>query len=227
MSESAIWVALSVDWMDSPMLDGLTSGSRLAWVCLLCEAKAKGRGGIVRIRAERFARAYGLETSEVVAMIEAAKRGGAIEERDGSLTIVNWRKYQQKASKAAHYESRSQNRQIGKKAPTVQDSTGQDSTPHASHAPQAGGRSKRFVPPTVDEVREYCAERGNGVDPEAFLAHYEARGWMAGKSRVKDWRACVRTWERQSEKTDWRAKRAQRDVGEGQIALPIQTIGGD
>ena len=56
--------------------------------------------------------------------------------------------------------------------------------------------SKRFIPPNVDEVAEYCNERQNGVDPQAFVDYYESTGWMRGKSKIKDWKACVRTWER-------------------------------
>lgn len=55
---------------------------------------------------------------------------------------------------------------------------------------------KVFVPPTVDEVREYCSERGNNIDPEVFVDFYESKGWMIGKSKMKDWKAAVRTWER-------------------------------
>lgn len=55
----------------------------------------------------------------------------------------------------------------------------------------------RFTPPTVEEVAAYCRERGNNVVAEAFVDHYEASGWMRGKTKIKDWRACVRTWERE------------------------------
>jgi uncharacterized protein YdaU (DUF1376 family) len=54
----------------------------------------------------------------------------------------------------------------------------------------------KFTPPSVKEVREYCQERSNGVDPQTFVDHYEANGWMRGKTKVKDWKACVRTWEK-------------------------------
>ncbi|MBR5792391.1 MAG: hypothetical protein IKY34_04725 [Ruminiclostridium sp.] len=57
-------------------------------------------------------------------------------------------------------------------------------------------KKNRFVPPSLDEVRAYCRERGNSVDPQRFLAHYEASGWMRGKTKISDWRAAVRTWER-------------------------------
>ena len=56
-------------------------------------------------------------------------------------------------------------------------------------------RSKRFVPPTVDEVRAYCQERGNCVNPQRFVDYYSSNGWMVGKTKMKDWKAAVRTWE--------------------------------
>lgn len=57
---------------------------------------------------------------------------------------------------------------------------------------------KRFVPPTVDEVREYCDERKNNVDPQHFVDYYETRGWRVhgGVAEMVDWKACVRSWER-------------------------------
>ena len=61
-------------------------------------------------------------------------------------------------------------------------------------------RAKRFVPPTVDQVREYCEERGNGVNPQRFVDYYSSNGWMVGKNKMKDWKAAVRTWE-QKEKS--------------------------
>ena len=59
-----------------------------------------------------------------------------------------------------------------------------------------GAKAKRFIPPTVDEVAAYCQERGNGLDPEAFVDFYASKGWMVGKNPMKDWKAAVRTWER-------------------------------
>ena len=56
--------------------------------------------------------------------------------------------------------------------------------------------TKRFVPPTVEQVREYCDARGNRIDPAAFVDHYTANGWMRGKNKLKDWKAAVRTWEK-------------------------------
>ncbi len=57
-------------------------------------------------------------------------------------------------------------------------------------------RAARFPPPTVDEVRDYCQEHGNSVDPERFVDFYASKGWLVGKTKMKDWRAAVRSWER-------------------------------
>lgn len=54
----------------------------------------------------------------------------------------------------------------------------------------------RFIPPTVEEVKAYCQERRNNVDPQRFVDFYETKGWMVGKNKMKDWRAAVRTWEK-------------------------------
>lgn len=50
--------------------------------------------------------------------------------------------------------------------------------------------------PTLDDVKAYCSERGNKVDPERFIDYYTANGWKVGKNPMKDWKAAVRTWER-------------------------------
>jgi len=64
--------------------------------------------------------------------------------------------------------------------------------------------NRTFVKPTVEEVRNYCLERKNSVDPVAFISFYESKGWMIGKNKMKDWKAAVRTWERsrQAEQKD-------------------------
>ena len=62
-------------------------------------------------------------------------------------------------------------------------------------------KRKVFSTPTVDDVRAYCLERNNKVDPQSFVDFYESKGWMIGKNKMKDWKAAVRTWERSETKT--------------------------
>ena len=56
--------------------------------------------------------------------------------------------------------------------------------------------TKKFTPPTVDQVAEYCKERRNGIDAQRFVDYYTSNGWMVGRNKMKDWKATVRTWER-------------------------------
>ena len=90
--------------------------------------------------------------------------------------------------------------------------------------PLKGAASGGFQTPTLSEVRDYCNERQNSVDPEEFLDFYTSKGWLIGKTPMKDWKACIRTWEknqknkaapdRYADIDDWaRRRKAENDSG--------------
>jgi hypothetical protein len=53
-----------------------------------------------------------------------------------------------------------------------------------------------FIEPTYNEILEYCTQRKNGIDVNKFINFYTSKGWMVGKNKMKDWKACVRSWEK-------------------------------
>ena len=53
-----------------------------------------------------------------------------------------------------------------------------------------------FKKPKLDEVKNYCILRKNNIDAESFIDFYESKNFMIGKNKMKDWKACIRTWER-------------------------------
>ena len=57
-------------------------------------------------------------------------------------------------------------------------------------------KKKIFQKPTFEEVEAYCRERNNSVDVKRWYDYYTANGWKVGKNAMKDWRAAVRTWEK-------------------------------
>lgn len=75
--------------------------------------------------------------------------------------------------------------------------------------------------PSLSEIRDYCNERQNGIDPEEFYDFYTSKGWLIGKTPMKDWKACIRTWEKNRKKNgnqdryadidDWLRRRQQDD----------------
>lgn len=54
---------------------------------------------------------------------------------------------------------------------------------------------RQIIPPKLEWVQEYCRERGNGIDAQRFIDHYQSNGWMVGRTKMKDWQAAVRNWE--------------------------------
>ena len=66
--------------------------------------------------------------------------------------------------------------------------------------PKESNAHTRFTPPSAEEVRAYCKERGNSVDAECFVDFYASKGWKIGAAPMKDWKAAVRTWEKRNEK---------------------------
>jgi phage replisome organizer N-terminal domain protein len=65
-----------------------------------------------------------------------------------------------------------------------------------SSAKSTTTKRKRFEKPTLSQITQYCLERNNCVNAEQFYDYYESNGWKVGKNSMKDWKACVRTWER-------------------------------
>ena len=57
-------------------------------------------------------------------------------------------------------------------------------------------QNKKFIKPTIEEVKQYCLERNNNVDAEHFIDYYNSNGWKVGKNSMKDWKATIRNWER-------------------------------
>ena len=59
-------------------------------------------------------------------------------------------------------------------------------------------KEKRFKKPTLEEIQDYCKERNNNIDAQSFIDFYESKGWKVGNQSMKDWKACIRTWERRN-----------------------------
>lgn len=100
------------------------------------------------------------------------------------ITVLNYDEYQDI------------NQQTTSESPTDHQQT-TSQPPHIKEIKQTKEikESRRFTPPSVDEVRLYCQERDNHIDPGNFVDFYQAKNWYIGKNKMKDWRAAVRTWE--------------------------------
>ena len=94
---------------------------------------------------------------------------------------------------------------------------------------EIGKKEKRFTPPTLDEVRAYCEERKNNIDPQSFIDFYESKGWMIGKNKMKDFRACIRTWEKRERPSsikipvpDWMDNTGDSEMADAELIAEIE-----
>ena len=66
-------------------------------------------------------------------------------------------------------------------------------------------KKKGFTPPALPDVQRYITEKQYSVNAGNFIDFYSSKGWMVGSNKMKDWKACVRTWqnrEKQGESGD-------------------------
>jgi predicted phage replisome organizer len=73
-------------------------------------------------------------------------------------------------------------------------------------------KRKIFTKPTIEEIQDYCNERNNGINAEAFYDFYESKDWYVGKNKMKDWKACVRTWEKRNTKVEAKPEWFNQDI---------------
>lgn len=217
MSLTAPQISLAVDWTDSEMFDGANDSVRLAWVCLLCYVKLFGSNGSVNYRADKFCGTYKLSVSVVNELLQRAIIGHAVE-IDGALDFTskvrcvlyvrNWCKYQPTRTR----------RKVTRRL-----SLGQSGAAYSTCAKGGRGVSSLELPegdkpeeelpmvkPTLEEVRNYCQQRQNGIDPQEFIDFYESCGWVVGRARkpMKSWKGAVGTWE-----TSRRKRQKQAELG--------------
>lgn len=82
--------------------------------------------------------------------------------------------------------------------------------------------SGQFIPPSVEEVREYCKSRNNSIDAETFVDFYTSKGWLVGRAKMKDWKAAVRTWERNRQPNNSSSKPQEKEMTYEEKLLEIE-----
>jgi hypothetical protein len=81
--------------------------------------------------------------------------------------------------------------------------------------------NKYFNKPKIEDVKEYCLERQNNIDAEAFIDFYESKGWKVGKTKMKDWKASIRTWERRDKKKPQTMSKLDSQINQWQQAKKL------
>lgn len=98
--------------------------------------------------------------------------------------------------------------------PSTQDRLGKDREIIEADKPP---KREQFSPPSIQNVAEYCREKGYQIDPESFVAYYDSVGWMIGKKKMKSWKGAVVTWAKRE-----RSSETQPIVNTGYVLAPFE-----
>ena len=177
----------------------------------------KVKPGSVILSEDRIASETGLSRQQVRTALKKLVSTNEITKTTTSgftmITINKWPKYQGKAEDATVEKTT----YCSAYQPTEQlDSNQQSNQAPTNEQPQykKGRREeelkkeiykeRKFSRPSIGEVVAYCKERNNSVDAQKWYDYYSSNGWKVGKNPMKDWKACVRTWERNTPKQEER-----------------------
>lgn len=201
------------EYLSDPKIERLSPTERSCWITLLCIGSLTD--GLIRFltiesllqksgiqqdpyHQEEWDKALGiLQKFESLEMVEVRK--------NGDILIKNWEKRQETNLTGAERVRNFRERQKSKENKGERESVTHDVTKvtldknrlDKNRLDKKDSVSGKFRKPTLQEVQEYCKERGNTVDPQRFIDHYESNGWkVGGRSAMKDWKASVRTWEK-------------------------------
>lgn len=158
------------------------------------------RGSLVVGRKE-LSLQTGISEQSVRTALDKLKKTGEITIKSTNkfsvINVENWGKYQDLDGESNQQNSQDFNQQSTNNQPTTnQQLTTSKPINQETNKPyiEREDKPKRFIPPTLEEVKAYCSSNGYNVDCERFVAFYESNGWKVGKNKMKDWKASVRGW---------------------------------
>ena len=193
------------------------------WFKLLCLAGKQNNSGVfmmgqIAYTDKMLATIFRMKEATVTMALQTFEQFGMVEIIDGVITIPNWGKHQnldQLESKNEYmreymreYREKQKALASGKtscktscktnsktNSKTNVSSPDKDIDKDLDKDLDKDKKSSVFTHPTLEQVAEYCKERGNNIDPQRFIDYYTSNGWMVGRTKMKDWKAAVRNWE--------------------------------
>lgn len=214
------WIKIATDIFDNQkikVIESMPDGDAIIviWFKILMLAGNVNDGGSVYFTKDipytdqMLATVFNRPLTTIQLALTTFEKFGMIEVVDDVIQLSNWEKYQNidglekireqnRIRVARHREKKKLECNVTSNVTVTQSNAIDIDIDKDIEKDKISNRAKstRFVPPTLDQVKEYCEERGNNVDAERFIDFYESKGWMVGKNKMKDWKACVRTWEK-------------------------------
>ena len=174
-------------------------------------------GQIITSR-EELSKATGLSQQEVRTSLTRLKSTSNLTNQSTSqytlITVVKWQDYQDQLTNQSTNQSTSVQPASNQRPTTTKESKEIKkvrSKEIKSITDEPLKRSQKFIPPSVEQVENYCQERNNHINPNQFVDYYIARDWQLGKVKMKDWEATIRTWERRQKVSEGKCTKSKID----------------
>ena len=217
------WIKITTDMFDNrkiKYLRTLPEGNNivLIWVMLLTMAGRCNSGGMIFLTenipytTKILADELGFDENIVKVAIAALEKLNMVTTNSGCLLIPGWEECQnvdgmEKIKEQNRIRKQRQRNRLKEIENMSRDCHVTVTQCHATEEEKEleedidkkeNTKRKNFIPPTVDEVKEYIDSVGSQVDAESFVAFYESNGWMVGKNKMKSWKAAIVTWEKRN-----------------------------
>lgn len=204
------WIKLHRELTDHWLWEEKPFDRKSAWIDLLLMANHEGkkvmlgnelveveRGGLITSEV-KLADRWGWSRTKVRRFLEILENDSMIvvkkDSKKTALNIVNFSIFQDVDSE------KEQQKNIKKTSEKHQKNTNKNEEECIKNEEEVyrGGKPKRttFIPPSLEEIENYCLEKGYRIEAERFIDYYTSNGWMVGRNKMKDWRAAVRNWMR-------------------------------
>lgn len=190
------WFRLYTEIIDDPKTGKLSDSAFRSYIELLCLARQHGDDGETGLTAEGID--WKLRRNVSVTLPELLQAKLVTVNDDETIAIPAFSQRQKKSDTSAERVRKCRENKKKKECNVTETEAERPKSKKKIEIESNSNREKtsRFVPPTIQEISDYCRERSNAVDPQRFVDHYTSNGWMVGKNKMKDWRASVRTWEK-------------------------------
>jgi hypothetical protein len=202
------WFRFYNEFAFDPKIQTMSETLQRRFTMLLC---LQSNDDLQKLTPNEIAFALRITTEDLLETKKVFIKKGFIDEE---FTILNWDKRQyisDNSTQRVRKHRQKQDETLQKRSETV---TVTPPEQIQNRTEQIRSDKKRFSPPAVEEIKKYCIERKNNINPETFIDHYTSNGWMVGKNKMKDWKASVRTWEKKTPSTEYKDPYANAIGGE-------------
>lgn len=229
------WIKIVTDIFDDEkilLIETLPEADSILviWFKLLCLAGKQNNNGVfimngrIAYTGNMLSTIFRRKETTVELALRTFEQFGMIEIIDDVITIPNWSKHQNfdKIEKNNEY-MKNYMREYRNKQKVLAETCKVNSKVNSKVNVSALDKNredknrkdniKNFKKPTLEEVQDYCIERNNKVNAEHFIDYYESNGWKVGRNAMKDWKATVRNWEKNSYDTSKKVSNINNHTG--------------